>query len=58
MEAVMPRVLAEPGAACKKYCSKNFYREKMASVFFVDRELGESSECGLADASPCLPDAE
>lgn len=28
MEAVMPRVLAEPGATREKYCSKKFYREK------------------------------
>ncbi|MCQ2303566.1 MAG: hypothetical protein MJZ97_01035 [Bacteroidales bacterium] len=24
----------------------------------IDRESGESDECGLAVASPCLPDAD
>ena len=30
---------------------------KKNPVFVVDRESGKSSECGLANASPCLPDA-
>ena len=32
-------------------------RKKKKPVFVVDRESGKSSECGLANASPCLPDA-
>ena len=35
-----------------------FVVEKKNPVFVVDRESGKSSECDLAGASPCLPDAD